>query len=640
MGTSIKPLIFKVVEERNDENKPVFIDRLRDEIIDKYQKDADILLEFPVIYIHVWQNRDDKLNERYSLYVGESENIIKRTTEHYRNAKIPADKRVKDSNWQFHMLEDLDDEGNPVVPTMYIIGHKLFNKSLTLSIENKVIDYCDAMVETAHPYNGRGNPQGEYSGKEYFDDIFSMIWRELHRDNPKLFLSESKIKKSAIYKSSPNHKLTLDQENAKAEIINKVMNVVLSESDLKNQFVLVEGEAGTGKTVLTSSTFYELINLDVIKDKKISCKLLINHDEQYANYQAMAKQLGINQDDVMNPTNFISTHSRFNPTTESFEPDELKIEDVVFIDEGHLLWTQPKQSFSKAYGFEQLLEIIKRSKVTVMMFDEYQVLRKEQFCEPSILQRIRDLAESQNNYIHLVNQLRMNCDSSTMNWIDEITKNQKVIQLSLDGGKDSKGYEVKIFDTPKELDDAILQKAHQEKTELSRLIATYDWKFDRENRAPEPNLYWEVSIPYEKNGNHFIWHKPWNEQYFHYTLEPLLNRRQKTKMKLLDWAEKEYSENEVGSTFTIQGFDLDYAGVILGPSVHFDSNLGKIVFLEEERAWDKMKGNRTLANGTKVNVTNTLSINELRVLLTRGTKGLYIYACDDALRRKLKESIQ
>ncbi|WP_235697653.1 DNA/RNA helicase domain-containing protein [Corynebacterium diphtheriae] len=38
-----------------------------------------------------------------------------------------------------------------------------------------------------------------------------------------------------------------------------------------------------------------------------------------------------------------------------------------------------------------------------------------------------------------------------------------------------------------------------------------------------------------------------------------------SKNKELSWAEKPHTINEVGSIFTIQGFDLNYAGVIIGP---------------------------------------------------------------------------
>lgn len=121
-------------------------------------------------------------------------------------------------------------------------------------------------------------------------------------------------------------------------------------------------------------------------------------------------------------------------------------------------------------------------------------------------------------------------------------------------------------------------------------------------------------------------------------IRPHLNSRDIRKTEALDWAEQEHSIDEAGSTFTIQGFDLAYAGVILGPSVRYDPDTDRIWFDERERAWDKMKGYRKLSDGSKVNVTDTISRHELRVLLTRGTRGLYIYACDDNLRDALKNA--
>ena len=68
--------------------------------------------------------------------------------------------------------------------------------------------------------------------------------------------------------------------------------------------------------------------------------------------------------------------------------------------------------------------------------------------------------------------------------------------------------------------------------------------------------YWEVMID--------KWHKPWNRE-----LEQELSNKEKRAIKNLAWAEQPQTIGEVGSTFTIQRFDLNYAGVILGPSVKY-----------------------------------------------------------------------
>ena len=101
--------------------------------------------------------------------------------------------------------------------------------------------------------------------------------------------------------------------------------------------IFVEGEAGTGKTVLNSSTFYEICCQAEEKGiKDLKCNLLVNHDEQVVVYEQIAKKLGLTEkygEVVVKPTSFINKHSTDNPV------------DIVFVDEAHLLWTQGKQAY-------------------------------------------------------------------------------------------------------------------------------------------------------------------------------------------------------------------------------------------------------------------------------------------------------
>lgn len=106
-------------------------------------------------------------------------------------------------------------------------------------------------------------------------------------------------------------------------------------------------------------------------------------------------------------------------------------------------------------------------------------------------------------------------------------------------------------------------------------------------------------------------------------------------MQKLSWIEQPETINEVGSTYTIQGFDLNYAGVILGPSVKYEN--GHIVFHPEESHNKKAIQNRTLSDGSKKRFANEFLKHEVRVLMTRGVNGLYIYACNDNLRKRLDE---
>lgn len=547
------------------------------------EKTQEIIKNFPTVYIHNWQDSDD-----FEVYVGESNDIFKRTRQHYDNS---FDK----TKWQSKLLEK--------DASLFIIGHEHFNKSLTLDIENRLMHYMMSVDRVKHVHNLRDNPQTSYYPMEELDAIFGKIWKGLRKENKELFPTESKIKDSAIYKASPLHKLTKDQEKARELIIQKVARAL--ENNETKQLVFIDGEAGTGKTVLNSSTFYELYCLAEENNKKLRCHLLVNHDEQITVYEQIADKLGLTEkygEVVSKPTTFINNHSENDPV------------DVAFIDEAHLLWTQGKQSYR---GENQLKDIIDRARVTVVMFDENQILSTEQYWEAQILEQYRNQAKLADNYIVLDKQLRMQVDEETMDWIDAFTKRGELKNLP-----DSDiGYSIKIFDNPKKLEDEIRKKAKESGSELSRLIASYDWEYSSSNR-PEDRLlkYWEVNIE--------DWHRPWNRE-----LEPGLSRQEKRKIKGLAWAEQPQTIDEVGSTFTIQGFDLNYAGVILGPSVKYRN--GKIEFDPKESHNDKATRNRTLSDGTRKKFGETLIKHEVRVLMTRGVNGMYIYACDPQLRNEL-----
>ena len=585
MGTNIKPVVYCVNEN------PGFLSNLKTKVKTDVS-DSDILLEYPTVYVHNWIKTSANPNGLYDVYIGESNDVIERTKEHYQASTDP-------NNWQYHLTNDGD------TPKMYIIGHKHFNKSLTLDIENRLIHYISSMKNVDVVHNGRGNPQNEYYPSDEFEDIFHMIWSKLRKLDKNLFLSESEIKDSAIFKASPLHKLTKEQIDAKHLIIDRVVNAI--NNNLTGQLIFVNGEAGTGKTVLNSSTFYELLDQgETPYTRDLECCLMVNHDEQVSVYQEIAQRLKLTSkfgnDIVTKPTSFINHHSSENMV------------DVAFVDEAHLLLTQGKQSYR---GSNQLKDILERARVTIVMFDENQVLTTEEFWEDDILQEFIDLAKSQGNYITLTNQLRMNCAETTKTWIDDLTKNHVINPFV----KDSTGYEVKIFDTPKLLHEAIKKKANDKNTKLSRVVASYDWEYSS-NHEPEGKKYWNVKIG--------SWSLPWNRE-----LQKDMSAKEKRKIKNLAWAEQPQTINECGSTFTIQGFDLSYAGVIIGPSVKFEN--GKVIFKPKLSKNEKAIRNRTLSDGTVKKFGEQLLQNELRVLLTRGVKGLYIYACDDELRKELKK---
>ena len=177
------------------------------------------------------------------------------------------------------------------------------------------------------------------------------------------------------------------------------------------------------------------------------------------------------------------------------------------------------------------------------------------------------------------------------------------------------------------LEREIQNKAKCEKSKLSRLIANYDWDYKKDSRPNnEEQKYWEVLIEKEN------WRRPWNNE-----LRKELTVRQKRRTLRQSWAEQEHTIAEIGSTYTIQGFDLNYAGVILGESIQYRN--GKIVFDPSKTSNSKATFNRLLSDGSRQNFAKELLKHEVRVLMTRGVNGLYIYACDDELREALLKAM-
>src|SRR5699024_10032827 len=305
-------------------------------------------------------------------------------------------------------------------------------------------------------HNSRTNQQNEYYTSEKLDEIFSDIWKTLNNKNKSLFPIESIIKDSAIFKASPFHKLTQEQINAKEEILDKIKESLILDEE--GQLIIVEGEAGSGKTVLMSTLLYEIGKYNLDLDDNLDIHLLVNQNEHVSIYNQIVTKLGISTKKnkiVSKPTSFINSHSSNEKV------------DVVIVDEAHLLLTQGKQSYQ---GKKHLNDLLERAKVVVIVFDLKQVLTTEQIWEVDKLNYYFDYDKNKNNHITLKNQMRINSDEATINWIRNLVDDQVINNIPFD----KKGYEIKIFDTPMELKKSIKDKSQNTESGISRMLATFD----------------------------------------------------------------------------------------------------------------------------------------------------------------------
>ena len=94
--------------------------QIKDSVEPKYSK---LIFDYPTVYIV-----NDENKNKYSVYVGETTDIIRRTNQH-----LSDDIKKNREDWrQFEQSK---------TSKMFVIGHNHFNKSLTLDIENRLMLY-------------------------------------------------------------------------------------------------------------------------------------------------------------------------------------------------------------------------------------------------------------------------------------------------------------------------------------------------------------------------------------------------------------------------------------------------------------------------------------------------------------------
>lgn len=613
---SIKsPVIYKTKYDIDSANQ--LDDNIR-EYFKNDEKYRTLLTEYPTVYVINDQN--GVKNPSYTVYVGETNDIQRRTLQH-------LDSDPKDREDFFGLKQSKNAE-------MYVIGQEHFNKSMTLDVENRLMQYLSSVPAVKHLNNRRHNDQNKYYDSEEFEPLFRKIWKKLGKKNHDLFPAQEILESSALFKASPFNKLTSEQLKAKSEIIEKIRLALSKQKNKKQengQLILVEGDAGSGKTVLMSNIFYDLVHEDEISfqetqiktpyqkesPNRLSVAMLVNQNEQLKVYKDISQKIFDKNDniEVEKPVTFIKNT---NPN---------KKIDIALIDEAHLLLTQRSQSYSNdkrhpeiQVGTNMLKDILKRAKVVMAVFDPKQVLSTTSVWDSEDFKELEEQT-GQNNIIYLHNQMRIDASQATIDWIHKLIDKGEIGKIP----KDDR-YEIKIFRSPAEMQKAIEEKNKKHDRGISRMVATFDWDYSGgKTKPPKEQKYWEV-----REGD---WNMPWNYE---------INERDKfekkhrkhgpVKYSNQSWAEKDYTINEIGSTYTVQGFDLNYVGVELGPSVKYRN--GQIIHDPDKSANPKATQKR---DSTK-SYADMLLKNEFNVLMTRGVHGLYIHAVDPELQKALEEA--
>lgn len=545
-----------------------------------------ILTNYPTLYLGVGQEKENYGNNQKMLaYVGEASSIVRRTREHLKSGE---DK-----------LNKIRNESASNIEKLYIIGHSMFNKSATLELEQMFMDYLLGDEKFRKLYNGRNNglSADSYGREIYRTTIFHEIWNELYKKH--VVSSLKNIRNSALFANSPFKSLSIEQEEAKRTIGSEIAETLINGG--KNKILKIQGLAGSGKTVLMSQLFFEIWQnpYKVLDDDKVLCHdsdiiLLVRHEQQKRTYEQIAKKLNMGSGVVMDVSSFINRG---------------KMVDILLVDEAHLLWSGNYGRVSNSKWEPDLVALHKLAKTLVLVYDPKQIVSERNRIENN--DKLVELVYGMDTKtIYLEDQWRIQSSSATQQWIENLAHFNP---NSLVTPPNDELYDIKFFADATEFRQNIVRQNIEKG--LSRIVATYDWEYSQGSR-PKVGKYWMVNFGSEN--------LPWNLE---------LPQVKKAQKKQIPWQEINESIGEVGSDFTVQGIDLNYVGVILGPSIIWNEETNSLD-INADLSYDHLKIRKKSGSyNTKDN--QAYLKNVVNVLLTRGVHGIYIYAVDEQLRQKL-----
>lgn len=342
---------------------------------------------------------------------------------------------------------------------------------------------------------------------------------------------------------------------------------------------IIQGAAGTGKSVV----LMELVR-QYMTDKRYRTSLVVNHPELYKAYQDLAESIpNMKASAIRRPTSLIN-----------YAQKNHKQYDIIFVDEAHLLYSK-SEPYAHYRGQNQLTDLMNLAKVVVVVYDFDQVFQSKMYWDQDLL--YQTIGHHPHKRFDMNFQYRMVASDEQVAWMDDLAAEKPLRPFP-----ENSDFEFKMFDTAGELFENI--KKRNKEVGMSRVVATSGFpRIDGRHNVEMDSF----SLPWDE----------WDPQRTH-------------------WAKREGSITQVGTIYTLQGFDLNYAGMIIGPSFGYDPQTDTMTIIPEKYSHKEIFKKRKDMQFSRAEY-KTFIANVLNVLMKRGKYGLYLTAYDDALRARLLE---
>jgi DUF2075 family protein len=538
---------------------------------------------WPVVYT---------LSNDKEIYVGESLSAVSRLNQHLSTTKQQLSR-------------------------VQIILNERFNKSVCLDLESQLIRYLAADGKHRVLNANAGIQDANYFDRDKYQKSFNELF-ELMVEDGLLSKPVPEIVNSNLFKFSPFKAVSLEQAAALNGIIERIVGDLKTEGDSQ---LIVQGDPGTGKTIVAIYLMKLLRDIsrasedELLEDESIFSEFFTPElSELFSGLkialvvpqQSLRKTLEV----VFSQTPGLSKDMVLTP----FEVAESKEDfDLLIIDEAHRLGQRSNQNSAmqnkkftelniELFGSDdksktQLDWIQSKSRHQLLLLDTAQSIRPGDL-PLDTTESLVEKAKASDSWFHLASQMRV------MGGTDYLTFVKGIFTETGSVAKEFNGYDLRFFDSFTDMRSEILRLDSEHG--LSRLLAGYAWEFKTR-------------------------HHP---EVFDIALEGIEMRWNQT---VTDWVNSPTSPQEVGSIHTIQGYDLNYAGVIIGNDIGYDP-ISKEIFLRRDNYFDKKGKENNPVLGIEYSDDDVLHfvLNIYKVLLTRGIRGTFVYVCDPALREFLR----
>jgi DUF2075 family protein len=453
---------------------------------------------------------------------------------------------------------------------IHAITDEEFNLSAIYDFESLLIQYISGEGKFKLQNGNGGLINHNYFEREKYRGKLVNIW-SLLKEKGLVRSSLREIENSDFYKFSPYKALTADQ----LMVANEIEESIKEKKPVTH---IVNGSPGTGKTVLALYLLKHLKELEETKDMSIA--LVVPMTGLRSTLQKVVKRIpSLGAGSVIGPSDVSK-----------------KKYDLLIVDESHRLSRRVNltnypsyESVSHALGLPKeatQLDWIKGSSAQQIFF--YDVRQNV------IPKDVRPSDFSKLNAVHheLISQMRVEGGSAYLQFIDDFLELKKPKPYNKDL------YDFRLYDDLQEMIRDI--KSKNSEHSLARMVAGYAWPWKTQKGKAEHDI--------EIDGLKLVWNSVTS-----------------------DWVNSKNSINEVGCIHTIQGYDLNYTGVIIGPELSYDEAKGQLVVDKDK--YKDINGKRSI---TEPEELEKYIVNIYKTLLTRGIKGTYVFVVDKALRKCLK----